>query len=53
MQVSVVNGVNLDMLGRRDPEIYGTLTLSQLETQIYGWASELAGRALLQLEPRG
>jgi len=42
MQVSVVNGVNLNMLGRRDPEIYGSLTLSQLETQIYGWASDLS-----------
>ena len=41
MQVSVLNGVNLNMLGRRDPEQYGSLTLSQLETQIYSWASDL------------
>ena len=41
MQVVVLNGVNLNMLGRRDPEQYGTLTLSQLETQIYEWALEL------------
>src|SRR5436190_23554808 len=41
MQVKVLNGVNLNMLGRRDPAVYGTITLSQLETQIYGWASEL------------
>src|SRR5690242_16034303 len=41
MQVMVLNGVNLNMLGRRDPAVYGTVTLSQLETQIYGWASEL------------
>jgi len=41
MQVVVLNGVNLNMLGRRDPEQYGALTLSQLETQIYGWALEL------------
>jgi 3-dehydroquinate dehydratase-2 len=41
MQVAVLNGVNLNMLGRRDPEQYGTLTLSQLETQIYEWALEL------------
>ena len=38
MQVAVLNGVNLNMLGRRDPEQYGTLTLRQLETQIYEWA---------------
>jgi 3-dehydroquinate dehydratase-2 len=41
MQVAVLNGVNLNMLGRRDPEQYGTLTLDQLETQIYSWASAL------------
>ena len=42
MQVAVLNGVNLNMLGRRDPTVYGSLTLSQLETKIYGWASELS-----------
>jgi 3-dehydroquinate dehydratase II len=41
MQVAVVNGVNLNMLGRRNPEHYGTLTLTQLETQIYAWATDL------------
>ena len=41
MQVSVLNGVNLNMLGRRDPDQYGTVTLAQLETMIYGWAREL------------
>jgi 3-dehydroquinate dehydratase-2 len=42
MQVAVLNGVNLNMLGRRDPTVYGSLTLSQLETKIYSWASELS-----------
>jgi 3-dehydroquinate dehydratase-2 len=41
MQVAVLNGVNLNMLGKRDPEVYGSQTLRQLETQIYGWAAEL------------
>jgi 3-dehydroquinate dehydratase II len=41
MQVSVINGVNLNMLGRRDPEQYGTVTLARLETMIYGWARDL------------
>ena len=41
MQVDVLNGVNLDELGRRDPVLYGRLTISELETQIYEWASEL------------
>jgi 3-dehydroquinate dehydratase-2 len=41
VRIVVLNGVNLDVLGRRDPEEYGDLTLSELETQIYEWASEL------------
>jgi 3-dehydroquinate dehydratase-2 len=41
MQVSVLNGVNLNMLGRRDPGQYGTVTLVQLETMIYDWARDL------------
>ena len=41
MNVDVLNGVNLDVLGRRNPEVYGGLGLEQLETQIYGWAKGL------------
>ena len=41
MQVLVLNGVNLDQLGRRDPAIYGGLSLNELETQIYEWAQQL------------
>jgi 3-dehydroquinate dehydratase-2 len=41
MQVIVLNGVNLDVLGRRDPELYGGLSLDELETRIYQWASQL------------
>src|SRR5581483_6229822 len=41
MQVLVLNGVNLDTLGRRDPAVYGSLSLNELETQIYEWAQEL------------
>jgi 3-dehydroquinate dehydratase-2 len=39
--VAVLNGVNLDVLARRDPELYGGLSLSELETRIYEWANEL------------
>jgi 3-dehydroquinate dehydratase-2 len=42
MQVLVLNGVNLDMLGRRDRAIYGSFSLNELETRIYVWASELS-----------
>ena len=41
MRIEVLNGVNLDVIGRRDPELYGGLSISELETQIYAWASEL------------
>ncbi len=41
MQIEVLNGVNLNELGRRDPTLYGGLTISELETRIYEWASEL------------
>jgi 3-dehydroquinate dehydratase-2 len=41
VRVVVLNGVNLDVLGRRDPKLYGGLSLSELETRIYGWAREL------------
>ena len=41
MQVVVLNGVNLDVLGRRDPELYGGISLGDLETRIYEWASQL------------
>ena len=41
VQVAVLNGVNLDVLGDRDPELYGGLSLGELETRIYAWAREL------------
>ena len=41
MRIEVLNGVNLDVLGRRDSAVYGDLTLGELETRIYGWGSEL------------
>jgi 3-dehydroquinate dehydratase II len=40
-RVEVLHGVNLDMLGKRDPEHYGTLTLVELEVRIRHWAREL------------
>ena len=42
MRIDVLNGVNLDQLGRRDPALYGDASLQDLETTIYGWALELA-----------
>jgi 3-dehydroquinate dehydratase-2 len=44
-RVAVLHGVNFDVLERRDPDLYGGASLSQLEQQIGGWAREL------ELEP--
>jgi 3-dehydroquinate dehydratase II len=41
MRIEVLNGVNLDLLGRRDPKMYGGIGLDELETRIYAWAAEL------------
>ena len=43
-RVEVMHGVNLDQLGRRDPLLYGTLTLPQLERRIEEDARELGLR---------
>jgi 3-dehydroquinate dehydratase-2 len=41
MRVLVLNGVNLNILGRRDPSVYGTLSIAELEGRIYEWGREL------------
>lgn len=41
MRVAVLNGVNLDVVGRRNPTLYGGLSLNQLESRIYEWGREL------------
>ena len=40
-RVEVLHGVNLDALGRRDPEVYGALTLNELQTRIKRFGREL------------
>jgi 3-dehydroquinate dehydratase-2 len=41
VRIVVLNGVNLDMVGRRDPELYGGLSIRQLESRIFEWAMQL------------
>ena len=40
-RVEVMHGVNLDLLGRRAPEHYGTITLQELELKIKRFAHGL------------
>lgn len=40
-RVAVLHGVNFDVLDRRDPNVYGGLSLSELERRISDWAHEL------------
>ncbi len=41
MQIAVIHGPNLNLLGRRQPHIYGSETLIQLEERIGIWAAKL------------
>ena len=40
-RIEVMHGVNMDQLGRRDPDQYGTITLDELEVKIGSAAQEL------------
>ncbi len=40
--ILVINGPNLNLLGKREPSIYGAGTLTDLETQCKAWGDELA-----------
>ncbi|HWA53151.1 MAG TPA: type II 3-dehydroquinate dehydratase [Solirubrobacterales bacterium] len=40
-RVAVLHGVNFNVLERRDPEMYGGLSLVELESRIQAWAREL------------
>jgi 3-dehydroquinate dehydratase-2 len=41
MRVLVLNGVNLNILARRDPTLYGGVSIAELEGRIYDWGREL------------
>jgi 3-dehydroquinate dehydratase-2 len=44
MNILVLNGVNLNMFGKRDPAQYGTITLEQINQQLLALGQELGAQ---------
>jgi len=40
MKILVIHGPNLNLLGKREPEVYGTATLKNINTKIMDWAKK-------------
>lgn len=41
-KILIAHGVNLDLLGQREPEIYGTTTLASIEAELRAWNPSVA-----------
>ena len=41
MKILCLNGINLNMFGKRDPAQYGTITLAEIDAQVKKLGTEL------------
>lgn len=46
MKILLLNGANLNMLGKRDPSLYGAQTLAQLQKQVRLYAKQLGAKLI-------
>ncbi|MEP6780677.1 MAG: type II 3-dehydroquinate dehydratase, partial [Gemmatimonadaceae bacterium] len=47
MKIGLLNGPNLNLLGTREPAVYGTTTLAQVEERLRGVAHEVGAELVV------
>ena len=43
-KILLLNGINLNMFGKRDPKLYGTITLAQIDASVKALGKELGAQ---------